>query len=375
MHTLDDVDAAYLRSDIPAFRPGDTLKVHVRVVEGNRSRIQVFQGVVIRRQGSGLRETFTVRKLSFGVGVERTFPVNTPSIDRRLVLLAMDGAAETPTADAPAHPADGALDVDAVSPVLGSDTPEDDTPELPTHRLLPAEADRGRPRRSTRAELRSKRRRRARRVQLIGAVVTIGLMIAVRAFFFQAYFIPSPSMQQTLAVGDRVLVNKMSYEVGHPRRGQVVVFNGANSFEPEEHHHHGFFTPLLALFGAAASEDDFIKRVIGIPGDHVQCCDASGHLQVNGISLSEPYLYPGDVPSGEHFDVVVPAGRLWVMGDHRSRSADSRAHLGDPGGGTVPIDKVVGRAVAIVWPLNHAGRLRIPDSFEGLTKNGRAPGG
>lgn len=82
MHTLDDVDAAYLRSDIPAFRPGDTLKVHVRVVEGNRSRIQVFQGVVIRRQGSGLRETFTVRKLSFGVGVERTFPVNTPSIDR-----------------------------------------------------------------------------------------------------------------------------------------------------------------------------------------------------------------------------------------------------------------------------------------------------
>jgi large subunit ribosomal protein L19 len=82
MHTLDDVDAAYLRSDVPDFRPGDTLKVHVRVVEGNRSRIQVFQGVVIRRQGSGLRETFTVRKVSFGVGVERSFPVNTPSIDR-----------------------------------------------------------------------------------------------------------------------------------------------------------------------------------------------------------------------------------------------------------------------------------------------------
>jgi len=82
MHTLDDVDAAYLRSDVPAFRPGDTLKVHVRVVEGSRSRIQVFQGVVIRRQGSGLRETFTVRKLSFGVGVERTFPVNTPTIDK-----------------------------------------------------------------------------------------------------------------------------------------------------------------------------------------------------------------------------------------------------------------------------------------------------
>ncbi|MGQ0466646.1 MAG: 50S ribosomal protein L19 [Sporichthyaceae bacterium] len=82
MHILDEVDAAYLRSDIPDFRPGDTLKVHVRVVEGNRSRIQIFQGVVIGRQGSGLRETFTVRKVSFGVGVERTFPVNTPSIDK-----------------------------------------------------------------------------------------------------------------------------------------------------------------------------------------------------------------------------------------------------------------------------------------------------
>jgi large subunit ribosomal protein L19 len=82
MHTLDAVDAASLRSDIPDFRPGDTLKVHVRVVEGNRSRIQVFQGVVIRRQGSGVRETFTVRKISFGVGVERTFPVHTPTIDR-----------------------------------------------------------------------------------------------------------------------------------------------------------------------------------------------------------------------------------------------------------------------------------------------------
>jgi large subunit ribosomal protein L19 len=81
MHTLDSVDAASLRSDIPEFRPGDTLKVHVRVVEGNRSRIQVFQGVVIRRQGGGVRETFTVRKISFGVGVERTFPVHTPVID------------------------------------------------------------------------------------------------------------------------------------------------------------------------------------------------------------------------------------------------------------------------------------------------------
>ncbi len=82
MNTLDTLDAESLRDDVPDFRPGDTLKVHVRVVEGTRSRIQVFQGVVIRRQGGGLRETFTVRKVSFGVGVERTFPVHTPIIDR-----------------------------------------------------------------------------------------------------------------------------------------------------------------------------------------------------------------------------------------------------------------------------------------------------
>ena len=86
MHTLDALDAASLRTDVPDFRPGDSLKVHVRVVEGNRSRVQIFQGVVIRRQGGGVRETFTVRKVSFGVGVERTFPVHTPSIDKIEVL-------------------------------------------------------------------------------------------------------------------------------------------------------------------------------------------------------------------------------------------------------------------------------------------------
>jgi len=82
MHILDSLDAASLRDDIPEFRPGDTLKVHVKVVEGNRSRVQVFQGAVIRRQGEGVRETFTVRKVSFGVGVERTFPVHSPILDK-----------------------------------------------------------------------------------------------------------------------------------------------------------------------------------------------------------------------------------------------------------------------------------------------------
>ena len=81
MNLIDEINAASLRDDIPSFRPGDTVKVHVNVVEGTRRRVQVFQGVVIARQGAGVSETFTVRKISFGVGVERTFPLHTPSID------------------------------------------------------------------------------------------------------------------------------------------------------------------------------------------------------------------------------------------------------------------------------------------------------
>ncbi len=82
MHTLDSIDSASLRDDVPDFRPGDSLKVHVKVVEGSRARVQVFAGVVIRRQGGGVRETFTVRKVSFGTGVERTFPVHSPIIEK-----------------------------------------------------------------------------------------------------------------------------------------------------------------------------------------------------------------------------------------------------------------------------------------------------
>jgi signal peptidase I len=113
--------------------------------------------------------------------------------------------------------------------------------------------------------------------------------------------------------------------------------------------------------------------VIGLPGDRIVCCDEQGRLTVNGVPLDEPYLFPLDLPSRDRFDVLVPPGRVWVMGDHRSRSADSRAHLADPGGGTVPMDKIVGRAVAIVWPLGRAGWLPIPESFERLT-NGGVPG-
>jgi signal peptidase I len=112
-----------------------------------------------------------------------------------------------------------------------------------------------------------------------------------------------------------------------------------------------------AFLGVSPSETDFTKRVIGLPGDHVVCCDAAGRITVNDRPLEEPYVMNGDAPSTTAFDVVVPSGRLWVMGDHRSDSADSRAHLGDPGGGTVPVDRVVGKVVGRFWPLGRIGGL------------------
>jgi signal peptidase I len=109
---------------------------------------------------------------------------------------------------------------------------------------------------------------------------------------------------------------------------------------------------------------DFVKRVIGVGGDHVQCCDAQGRVTVNGQPLEETdYIYPGDAPSIDEFDVVVPQGMLWVMGDHRSNSADSRFHMGDPGGGFVPASKVVGRVMSVLWPVSHFGSQSIPSTF------------
>jgi signal peptidase I len=223
-----------------------------------------------------------------------------------------------------------------------------------------------------RAELRASRRRKLRRLQSVVVLGLLVLMTAVRGVLFQAFSIPSVSMEPTLHVGDRVLVNKLSYDLGDVQRGQVIVFDGAGSFVPEDGES-GLFSRMLGAIGLNNGEDDYVKRVIGLPGDRVACCDTQGRLTVNGVPLDERYLFPLDLPSRDRFDVLVPPGRVWVMGDHRSRSADSRAHLADPGGGTVPLDKIVGRAVAIVWPLGRAGWLPIPESFERLT-NGGAPG-
>lgn len=205
-------------------------------------------------------------------------------------------------------------------------------------------------------------------------VIAAAIAVGVHSFLFQAFFIPSGSMENTLLKGDRVIVNRLSYKVGHVQRGQVVVFSGVDSWTPE-----GSSTqphnPVLREFSkvgsylgfAPSGEQDFIKRVIGIPGDHVVCCNSQGQITVNGKALQEHYLYPGSDNRTLPFDIVVPPGRLWVEGDHRNDSADSRSHTGLPGGGTIPINKVIGRAFVIVWPFSRLHRLEIPASYGSLS--------
>ena len=208
---------------------------------------------------------------------------------------------------------------------------------------------------------------------LIGIALVITLL--VRGFVLQAFYIPSGSMEQTLHVGDRVLVSKLSYHLGDIQRGDVIVFDGTDSFAPEVAPATGTLSKLArsvgAFLGMAPSEHDFVKRVIGLPGDHVVCCDSKGRLTVNGVGVDEPYLYPGERASSVPFSIVVPAGRLWVMGDHRDDSADSRAHLGDPGGGTVPEKRVIGKVITVYWPL---GRIGSPASAPELAKVPAAAG-
>ncbi|GAA2061842.1 hypothetical protein GCM10009757_45420 [Streptomyces cheonanensis] len=200
-------------------------------------------------------------------------------------------------------------------------------------------------------------------VSLLGMVLLLG---TTSAYVVQPFVIPSGSMEGTLQVGDRVLVNKLAYRFGGEiQRGDVIVFDGAGTFaaEPEDP---GLLGGLLRTAGAAvglgpASGTDYVKRVIGVGGDRVVCCDTQGRIEVNGEPLDEPYLYPGDEPSTVRFDIEVPEGRLWVMGDHRSDSADSREYLGAPGGGTISEDKVIGRADWIGWPPSRMHSLRSAD--------------
>jgi signal peptidase I len=202
-------------------------------------------------------------------------------------------------------------------------------------------------------------------------VVALALALVIKTYALQAFFIPSGSMENTLDIGDRVLINKLAYDFGSIHRGDVVVFNGAGSWDPAGTGTSGnpisaFFSDLGGLIGVTHGQDDYVKRVIGLPGDHVACCNAKGQVTVNGVPLSESaYIYPGNAPSDQRFSIVVPPGRLWMMGDHRGDSADSRAHMGiSPGNGTIPESAVLGKVFVRIWPPSRWGFIGTPATFD-----------
>ncbi|GAA0655032.1 signal peptidase I [Streptomyces thermocarboxydovorans] len=205
---------------------------------------------------------------------------------------------------------------------------------------------------------------------LIGIALVLALLI--KTFLVQAFSIPSDSMQNTLQQGDRVLVDKLTPWFGsEPERGEVVVFHDPDNWlagEPTP-------TPnplqrVLSWVGLMPSseEKDLIKRVIGVGGDTIEC-KGTGPLKVNGKALNEPHVYPGNTPcsqddQGGQFKVKVPEGHIWVMGDHRQNSRDSRYNQADKNNGMVPVKDVVGRAIVIAWPVSRWDTLPVPDTFE-----------
>lgn len=206
---------------------------------------------------------------------------------------------------------------------------------------------------------------------LIGIALILALVI--KTFLVQAFSIPSDSMQNTLQQGDRVLVDKLTPWFGsEPERGEVVVFKDPGHWlDGEPTPDPNAVQKVLGWIGLmpSADEKDLIKRVIAVGGDTVEC-KGTGPVKVNGKALNEKnYVFEGNTPctvddQGGQFKVTVPKGKIWVMGDHRQNSLDSRYHQNQPGGGAVPVDNVVGRAFVIAWPPTRWGTLPVPDTFD-----------
>ncbi len=227
---------------------------------------------------------------------------------------------------------------------------------------------------------RRKRRGSAWRELPILIIVALTIALVIKTFVVQPFFIPSSSMEDTLMIGDKVLVNKLVYHFRSIEPGDIIVFNGDGSWNPNppaatpasnpivrayDDTLGRLFNSIAGLLGTPIGQTDYIKRVIGVPGDHVVCCNAQGLVTVNGVPLHEQsYLYPGAAPSTVKFNIVVPPGRLWVMGDNRAVSDDSRLRQSDPGGGTIPENKVIGRAFVIIWPPSQWRILPIPSTFD-----------
>lgn len=235
--------------------------------------------------------------------------------------------------------------------VGGEPAPETDVAEAPSH-VKPARPKRGKLR-GWKAFLRDVA------VILVAAVV---ISFLIKTFLIRSFYIPSESMQNTLQVNDRIIVNQLTPDLMPVQRGDVVVFRDPGGWlqqqpEVEQNPVVAFFDWVLSIIGLTApdSNDHLIKRVIGLPGDQVACCNEFGQMIVNGVPLEEPYvLLPDGVTkvSRDDFDIVVPEDSLWVMGDNRYNSEDSRYQQDTPGGGFVPFDHVVGRAILISWPID-----------------------
>ena len=196
------------------------------------------------------------------------------------------------------------------------------------------------------------------------------LALIVKTFLFQAFYIPSASMVPTMRENDKLMVQKVSYWFGgSPERGDIVVFHDPNNWlggagDPP-------LNPVqrsLELIGLYPSGGHLIKRVVGVGGDNVRCCDSKGRTVVNGKSLDESYLQDKNVNADQTYDVTVPKGYLWVLGDNRGNSADSRAHLGEPGGGFVAVDEVVGKSWLRWKPLDRFGFIKDTDVFDDVPK-------
>jgi signal peptidase I len=221
-----------------------------------------------------------------------------------------------------------------------------------------------------------KRRRRRSALKEIPLLVGVAVLIALvlKTFLVQAFVIPSGSMENTIQIGDRVLVDKLTPWFGsEPQRGDVVVFKDPGGWLENEQATVQQDDPVvikqlkegLQFIGLLPSDDegDLIKRVVAVGGDTVKCCDTQGRVTVNGMPLNEAYVRPGNEPSLIKFEVTVPAGRLWVMGDHRANSADSRYHRTEQYSGTVSEDSVVGRAMVIAWPIGNWTQLEEPGTY------------
>ena len=201
-------------------------------------------------------------------------------------------------------------------------------------------------------------------------IVALAVSIVIKTFLVQFFYIPSGSMENTLQINDRVAVNKVPFIGKSIKRGDVVVFRDPDNWLPEPYvgDQNKFIAKIKDGFVAVGvlpnpAKQYLVKRVIGVAGDKVECCSKDKKLMINGVEIDEPYIFAGNTASDTNFNVTVPAGKVWVMGDHRGASADSRFHQDDINNGMVPNSKITGKVVGVIWPIKHLG---IVDSYSSL---------